>query len=769
MCAMARKKKKFNKKITKIGIRVVSVLAGLGFIFFASVYLGLFGHLPSAEELSKLQHSQSSEILDVNEKPIGHLYRFYHASIKYDQLPEHLVQALVSTEDARFYDHHGIDYRSLLRVFFKTILLQDQSSGGGSTITQQLAKNLFPRNNGFLSLPGAKVKEMIIATRLEKVYSKEEILALYLNSVTFSDNTFGVASAARTFFNKSVSDLTIEESATLVGMLKATYTYNPRVYPERSLGRRNVVINQMVNYDFLTKEQAKLLEEKPLVLNYKPFDTHEGSAPYFIEEVRKSLVTWVKENPKEDGSLYDIYGDGLKIHTTLDVRMQTAAEEAMQAHMAALQKTFENNWGSRAPWKTNKAILETALSRNREYQRLQKSGLAHVQILDSLSIKRKMRWFSWEKGEEEVNASVVDSVLHHLKQLQSGFLVIVPQSGAVKVWVGGIDHHYFQYDHISQGKRQVGSTFKPIVYTAALEQGVEPCDYFPARAVTYSNMEDWTPTNSDDVDFVHKNYSMKAALKKSLNTVSVKILEETGINNVLDLARQLQIKSQLPNVPSLALGAGEVSMLELAGAYASFVNNQKPVSPYFVSKITDRSGKVLATFEPETFSTAFSENSQTLMIEMMKGVVNEGTASRLRWKYGLKNDIAGKTGTTQANKDGWFVGITPKLVAVSWVGADDGRISFKDTNIGQGANSALPIFGLFMQKINADKSLSTLTNARFPQPSKSVVRQLSCDDEKEDGFLKKLFTNEEKAKTKEFGETKKQGFFDKIKKAFKKN
>ncbi len=766
---MAGKKKNFKKKITRIGIRVLSILMGLGFLFFAAVYLGLFGHLPSAEELSKLQHNQSSEILDVNGKPIGHLYRFYHASIKYEQLPEHLVHALVSTEDVRFYDHHGIDYRSLLRVFFKTILLQDQSSGGGSTITQQLAKNLFPRANGFLSLPGAKVKEMIIATRLEKVYSKEEILALYLNSVTFSDNTFGVASAARTFFNKPVSDLTIEESATLIGMLKATYTYNPRVYPERSLGRRNVVINQMVNYDFLTEEQAKLLVGKPLVLNYKPFDTHEGSAPYFIEEVRKALVKWVKENPKEDGSLYDIYGEGLKIHTTLDVRMQTAAEEAMQAHMAALQKAFENNWGSRAPWTTNKAILETALTRNREYQRLKKSGLNRSQIIDSLSIKRKMRWFSWEKGEEEVTASVVDSLLHHLKQLQSGFLVITPQTGAVKVWIGGIDHHYFQYDHISQGKRQVGSTFKPIVYTAALEKGVEPCDYFPARAVTYSNMEDWTPTNSENVDFLHKNYSMKAALKKSLNTVSVKILEETGINNVLDLAKQLQIKSQLPHVPSLALGAGEVSILELAGAYAGFANDRKPVAPYFISRITDRSGKVLATFEPETFSAAFSENSQTLMIEMMKSVVNEGTASRLRWKYGIKNDIAGKTGTTQANKDGWFVGVTPKLVAVSWVGADDGRISFKDTNIGQGANSALPIFAIFMQKINADKSLSTFTNARFPEPSKSVLRQLSCDDEKEDGFLKKLFTNEEKAKTKEFGETKKKGFFDKVKKAFKKD
>ncbi len=441
---MSKKKKILKKKIVKIGVQVFYTLIGLAFLFFASVYLGLFGKLPTSAELSNLQHSQSSEILDVNGQSIGNLYRFYHSSVSYDQLPKHLVHALVSTEDARFYDHHGIDYLSLLRVFFKSILLQDQSSGGGSTITQQLAKNLYPRTNGFLSLPAAKLKEMIIATRLEKVYSKDEVLALYLNSVTFSDNTFGVASAARTFFNKSVDKLNIEESATLVGMLKASYTYNPRVYPEKSLGRRNVVLQQMVNYEYLTKEVADSLSEKPLKLNYKPFDTHEGSAPYFIEEVRKKLVAWVKENPKEDGSLYDVYGDGLKIHTTVDLRMQTAAEEAMKKHMAALQKTFESNWGSRAPWKTNKAILETALNRNREYLLLKKRGYSQNQIMDSLSVKRNMRWFSWEKGEEEVSASIVDSVLHHLKQLQTGFLVITPQSGAVKVWIGGIDHHYFQ-------------------------------------------------------------------------------------------------------------------------------------------------------------------------------------------------------------------------------------------------------------------------------------------------------------------------------------
>lgn len=753
-------RKRFYKGI---GIGLFSVLLLLS-LFFLGVYLGGFGELPTQKTLSALQHSQSSEILDANGMTVGYLFRAYHSSITFDDLPPHLVNALISTEDARFYHHDGIDYRSLIRVLIKTILLQDQSAGGGSTLTQQLAKNLYPRESGFLSLPVSKLKEFIIASRLEQIYTKQEIISLYLNTVTFSDNTSGITSAARTFFNKSVSDLNLQEVATLVGMLKATYTYNPRVHPEKSLTRRNVVLNQMVDYKYLSKDSADRVMTRPIVLSYKPFDPHEGLAPYFREHVRKTVTEWTKENKKPDGTPYDIYADGLKIYTTLDVRLQQLAEESMRTHMTALQKSFEKNWGSRAPWVTNRVILEKALQRTKIFQAMKNEGYSQKEIIDSLSVTRSMNWFSWE-GKSDTNASVVDSVLHHLHQLQCGILSIEPSTGAVKVWIGGIDHRYFQFDHISQGKRQVGSTFKPIVYAAALEQGVKPCDYFSARTVTYSNLNDWTPDNNETEGLDHKNYSMKAALSKSLNTVSVKVLEAIGIDKVIEQAGRLNITSVLPRVPSIVLGSGELSMLELAGAYAAFVNDGKPATPYFVTKITDKDGKVLATFEPENHRPAFSKKTQLIMLEMLQSVVNDGTASSLRWKYSLNQDMAGKTGTTQGNKDGWFVGVTPNLITVTWVGADDYRIGFKDTRIGQGANSALPIFGLFMQKMNSVNEMRSISNARFPEPSSEIKNLIACPDAKEDNFLQKLFTDN--SKTKEFGE--KQGFFSKLKRIFKKN
>lgn len=762
-------KKKLSTKaiIIRVLVSVFSGLLMLAVLGYLAVLLGVYGKLPAKDELSDIQHSQSTRIVDANEKTVGHLYRFYHSSVAYEDLPDHLVKALVSTEDARFYEHNGIDVRSLGRVFFKTLLMGDRSAGGGSTLSQQLAKNLYPREKfDKFSLLIAKVKESITATRLEKVYSKEEILALYLNTVSFSGNTFGVASAAKTFFNKPVKELTITEAATLVGMLKATYTYNPRMFPENSLARRNTVLMQMANFGDLPEDSAQILMEKPIELDYTPFNPHDGLAPYFREQVRRFLKNWADDHKKEDGSAYDIYGDGLQVHTTLDVRMQKAAEQAMAKHLKGLQLAFEKNWGNAAPWKQNRAIAENALARTPIYKQLKKDGLAASEILDSLSKPRKMTWFTWE-GEKEVTASVLDSVKHHIKMLQAGFLAIEPQNGGIKAWVGGIDHKYFQFDHVNQSKRQVGSTFKPFVYTAALENGTEPCDYFSARTVKYANMEGWTPTNSEDEDFLHKNFTLQAALKRSLNTVSVKILEETGIPKVIEQARSLNIQSDLPEVPSLALGAGELTMLELAGAYASYVNDQKPVTPYFITKITDAEGKVLEEFKPIDHVPAYSTETKYMMLEMMQTVVEEGTGSRLRWKYKLPNDLAGKTGTTQSNRDGWFVGFNPELITVTWVGTDDGRIGFKDTSIGQGANSALPIFALFMQTLNRDASLRTITNAKFPDTPASIQKRMECPEIKEDGFVKKLFTNKDKTKEKDFDEDgKEKGFFKKMKGIF---
>jgi len=766
-----RKKKTFKNRI----IKFLSLLTGAGILlallFFYSIKSGLFGKLPNDELLSNIKNAQATEILDEQEKNIGFLYRNYRSNIGFEELPQHLVDALVATEDVRFFEHSGIDYRSLGRVLIKTVVLQDRSGGGGSTLSQQLVKNLFPReySNKFQLLV-IKIKEAIIAQRMEQIYSKEELLTLYLNTVSFPDNTFGIKAASRTFFNKPVDKLALDESAILIGSLKATYTYNPRIFPENSIERRDIVLFQMQKYDKISKDVYQSMIEKKIKLDYHPMKVDKGTAPYFREQVRQELVKWAAQYEKETGKSIDIYGDGLKIHTTLNKTMQLYAEEAMKEHMKDLQKAFESDWGNMAPWK-KKAIYESYIERSHHYKALKDQGKSEAEIDKLLRNKKKMQVFDWSGNYVQI-MSVIDSVQHALKTLQSGFLAVDPHSGAVRTWIGGIDFEYFKYDHVVQSKRQVGSTFKPLVYMAALENGIEPCDYFPARAVSYENLEGWKPTNSDDEDYSHINVSMQEALRKSMNTVSVKILEETGIPSVINFAEEVGIESSLPKVASLALGTAELSMLELATAYSSFLNEGKSSKPYFINKIEDASGNVLANFNSgDENERAFSTLNQDIMLRMMQEVVNSGTASRLRWKYKLKNDIAGKTGTTQNNKDGWFVGLLPNLVTVSWTGTDDGSIGFKSTSIGQGANSALPVFGLWMQKVNSDPNLKHYGNSHFSSISEKTKRLMDCPPIKEDGFFKKLFTNPDKEKTKEFDKVgkKNNGLFNKIKKLFKKD
>ncbi|MBK6264309.1 transglycosylase domain-containing protein [Marivirga sp. S37H4] len=744
-------------------------LLTIGFLW--SIKAGLFGPLPDHESLAKVHNPQATRIVDETNENLGYLYRFYRSNVTYDDLPQHLIDALITTEDARFYEHSGVDYRSLGRVLFKTVLLQDRSAGGGSTITQQLVKNLYPRDydNKFEILV-IKIKEIFIAQKLEKIYSKNDILTLYLNTVSFPDNTFGIHAASKTFFNKAVKDLSLTESAVLVGSLKATYSYNPRVFPEASKLRRNVVLSQMKNYGKLDTE---LFEETILTdieLEYRSVKPSEGVAPYFREQVRKQLTKWAEDYAKEKGETIDIYSDGLIIHTTLNKKLQMMAEASMKEHMAVLQKAFENNWGNSPPWK-KQAIYNAIVQKTDFYKQLVREGKSEAEIQEALRQKNDRETFDWS-GTSIKKISLIDSIQNSLKMLQAGFLAMNPADGAIKAWIGGIDFEHFKYDHVAQSKRQVGSTFKPLVYTAALESGVKPCDYFSASSVTYANLEGWTPTNSDTEDYTHINVNMQEAMRKSMNTVSVRLMEESGIAEVLKLAHNAGIKSSLPQVPSLALGTAELSMLELATAYTTFLNNGKPSEPYFITKITNAKGEVLAEFKPaKDTAPAYSEETRQVVLEMMQSVVKSGTASRLGWKYKLTQDIAGKTGTTQNNKDGWFVGLLPNLVTVSWVGADNGAIGFRSTSVGQGANSALPIFGLLMQKVKADKELSKKYNKSFPAPSAKVVRMMDCPPTKEDGFFKKLFTNKDKAKTKNFDEEGKQnkGLFKKLKGIFKKD
>ncbi|MGF1559243.1 MAG: transglycosylase domain-containing protein [Flavobacteriaceae bacterium] len=734
----------------RYGLLALACGLAVTLVFIASVHIGAWGKLPTKNELREFDYQRASEVYSADSVLIGKYYLFDRQPIAYEAFPKHLLDALISIEDERFYKHSGIDYASLLRVGFKTILMQDESSGGGSTLTQQLAKNLYPRKERKeTNIVVDKIKEMIIASRLESIFSKDAILTHYLNTVSFGDNTFGIESASLKFFDKRTKLLKVEEAAVLVGMLKATYGYNPRVFPEKSEARRNLVLESMYKNGLLPLEQKDSLCKIPLKLDYRDYESNVGVAPYFREEVRRQLLQWNKVQ-NDLGHDYNIYTSGLKIYTTLHFKMQHLAEEAMNKHMKELQQNFESGHGKNAPWRTDQMLIEKTVRRSAVYKKLIAAGLDHKTAWDSLSQKRQMTLTDRE-GDKTVQASTIDSIQHYMKLLNTGSLGIDPRTGAVKTWIGGVDFKNFKYDHISQGKRQVGSTFKPILYTAALESGFSPCSYFSARQVTYRNLEGWSPSNSGDKDETFLNYSIEEALRNSINTVAVKVLEETGIPSVVIQAKKMGITSKLPLLPSLALGTGEIGIEELAGAYASFVNNGRAVQPYLIQGITNHKDSILETFRPHHMNqAAFSERTRQEMLEMMKSTIDLGTAQRIRSTYKLKNDIAGKTGTTQNNRDAWFVAITPKLVHVSWVGLDTYEMGFSNTTIGQGANAALPLYALFQQKLNADPRFDAMTKAKFTRTDPIILKEMNCPPVKRDGFLKRLFTNPNKKKEQRF-------------------
>ena len=742
--------KRIKSPILRYGL--LTLAAGIVFfiLFILSVYLGAWGKIPGKSELSDFQYQRASEVYTSDSVLIGKFYLFDRQPIAFESIPQHLLDALVSIEDQRFYKHSGIDYASLGRVAIKTLLMRDQSAGGGSTLTQQLAKNLYPRRERkATNIVVDKIKEMFIAKRLEDIFSKDELLTHYLNTVSFGDNTFGIESASLKFFDKNAKDLTVAQSATLVGMLKATYGYNPRIFPERSLERRNLVLLAMANNNHISAEKKDSLLDIPIELTYRDFDNNAGIASYFREEVRKKMQKWSLDQ-REEGNEYNIYTDGLKIYTTLDYNMQFWAEAAMREHMTSLQDKFEKSYGKSAPWFTDKKLIDKVVRGSEVYKKLKSQNLEHAAIIDSLKIKRPML-LTDRHGEKTVEASSYDSIVHYMKLLNTGSLAIDAQSGAVKTWIGGVDFAHFKYDHVAQSKRQVGSTFKPIVYTAALETGIEPCTYFSAEEVEYENLKNWSPSNSGDKDEAYLNYSMEQALSNSVNTVTVKVLEQTGLDNVLTMAKNMGVFTKLPEEPSIALGTGELYLNELAGMYATYVNDGKAVLPYLIDHITNKKDSLLTKFEPKQAKTpAFSDQTRQIMLEMMKSTINMGTAARIRTTYKLKNDIAGKTGTTQNNKDAWFVALTPKLVHVTWVGLENHEIGFKNTALGQGANAALPIFAKFMQELNRHPSYNSISKARFEDPDETVVRLLDCEPIKRDGFFKRLFKDPNKKKTREF-------------------
>lgn len=737
----------FKKKWIKWFLYTICGFIFLSICFYASIYFGFWGKLPNKEELSSLKQAEATQVLDKDGHMIGKYYIYDRQPISYEDLPQHLIDALVATEDVRFYEHDGVDNTSLLRVFFKTILLQDKSSGGGSTITLQLAKNLFGRKKYKLfSTVINKLKESFVAKRIENIYSKKEILTLYFNTVPFSDNTYGIESAAQKFFNKSTHQLTLSEAATLVGTLKANHSYNPRLFPERSQLRRDVVLQQMVKYGYLSAHRSNQTMSRPIVMDYQYFNHDLGLAPYFREEVKKELINILKKHKKPDSSTYDIYNDGLIVHTTLDYKMQVLAEEAMKEHMQVLQNDYEQSFGSAAPWENNKDLVKNAIKNLKVYSIYKEQGLTEAQIKDSLSAKKDIELFEWS-GNITKKISSLDSIQHYLKFLNTGMIAIEPTTGAVQAYLGGIDYRYFKYDHVSQSERQVGSTFKPFVYTTAIENGMKPCSYFSTKEITYTNLDNWTPKNASEQNDPYLNFALEKALSNSVNTIAVKVLNEVGIPKVVDQVKKLGITAILSEEPAMALGTDGIKLKELAGAYASYVNEGKSVKPYYISRIEDKNGRLIASFEPKIAETpAYKDYTRQVLLEMMKSTVEQGTATRLRTTYNLKNDIAGKTGTTQDNKDGWFVGITPNLVTVTWVGNDNYNIGFKTTALGQGANTALPIFAKLYQKMNADSTFNPITKSKFERSSKEVLKDLDCKPEKRDNFFKRLFGKKKKKK-----------------------
>jgi penicillin-binding protein 1A len=707
-----------------LGKAVMAVLLVL-FLFYLSVYFGLFGWLPTKRQLKDVQNDMPSEVYTADSVLIGRYFIQDRTNVKFQDIAKPAIDALIATEDARFYEHDGVDYRSLARVFIKSLLMQEESSGGGSTLSQQLAKNLFPRKSlGFLSMPVNKMREVILARRFEAIYTKEEILTLYLNTVPMGGNVYGIESAARRFFNTSADSLKTEEAATLIGMLKATTTYNPRINPERARQRRNVVLAQMAKYNYLTPEQKTHLQGQPLKLRYNPYSHHSGLATYFREQLRGELTKWAAQQENREGDPYNLYKDGLKIYTTIDSRLQRHAEQALKQRMYALQLDFDKHWGKSSPLAGQPDILKGAKERSLRYKRHKAAGLSDKEIDKIFNTPRPMEIFRW-RGAVSRTISPMDSLRHYLRYLNAGFVAMEPRSGYIRAWVGGINHNFFQYDHV-RSRRQVGSTFKPLVFAAALDRGIAPCSYFANDRLVFPEYENWSPKNSDDQ--YGGAYSMQGALAQSVNVVAVNVAMQVGIPNIVQLAKNVGITGDLPATPSLALGTADASLLEMVAAYGTLANGGYQVKPRYLLRIVDRNGKVLLdqTNPNGEGRQVLASQATALLRPMLQSVISEGTGKRLRRDYNLNMDIAGKTGTTQSHADGWFIGFTPDLVAGAWVGGEDRRIRFRDLDQGGGANTALPIWGNFFQRVAKDRDFRRYAYSNFSPLPPHLQGYLNC-------------------------------------------
>ena len=753
---MRKNKKRIKKRIYRKpilfiwGIFLIGVLCL--FFLFGGAAFGLFGPMPDLRQLENPRTNLASQIISSDGEILGKYYlKDNRTPISFEQLPTNMVEALIATEDERFYEHSGIDWRGTLRAF---VYLGKR--GGASTITQQLARQIFVgvRSRNILKTVLQKAQEWVISVQLEQRYTKKEILAMYLNNYDFGYQADGVQSAAKIFFDKTPQTLSTEESATLVGMLKNSSYYNPIRRSNLVSKRRNIVFQQMVRNNVITQRVCDSLSKLPLVITYTPQSHREGLATYFRAYLKEFMDGWIRENPKPDGSKHDLYGDGLQIFTTIDSRMQSAGEDAVSAHMKNLQKEFflQNNKDRNptAPFldlrsgEIDTLMLRTAY-RSERWRKMRLADIPEEEIKKSFYVKVPMRVFSW-KGERDTIMTPMDSIRYYKYFLKAAMMSMEPESGHVKAWVGGFNYKHFQYDQVKQGRRQIGSTFKPFLYATAIDQlKLSPCDSLPDALycidpMKHGNIDAWCPKNSGNK--YGQTRTLKNALANSVNTVSARLMDLVGPRPVINLARKMGITSTLPAVPSIALGTPDISLFEMVGAYSTFANRGIYVKPVMITRIEDKNGSALFEVVPKT-RDVLSEEIAYVTVNLMQGVTKYGSGARLRhaglektnyiyekvvtgYPYVFDNPIAGKTGTTQNQSDGWFMGMVPNLATGVWVGGDDRSIHFEEIGFGQGATMALPIWGSYMKALYQNPDLGVSVGEFIPPEKQSI--SVDCDD-----------------------------------------
>ena len=772
-------KEETKKKILKwfwllFSIPVVLVVSLIGLVW-------AFADIPSFEELENPDSKLATQVIAEDGEILTTFHIENRSYVSYEELSPNLVNAAVATEDGRFYNHSGIDFKSLGRVIFKTLLGGDSSQGGGSTITQQLAKTLYPRQDVSSRIPGMsklkmvwiKLKEWVTAVKLERSYTKNEIMNMYMNQVFFGSNAYGIKAAAQTFFGKAPVDLTVEEAATLVGMVNKPTRYNPALNPDKSLTRRNFVISQMEKAGFITEDQRDSIQQIPITLSYQVQDHNAGVGPYFRDMLRRTMNAkepkrssyaqyedyvvdslqwadnafygWLNKNTKADGTKYNLDRDGLRIYTTINYKMQKYAEEAVAEHLGKdLQKSFwrDIRWKKNKPFsddveqETVDMLMKQARRWSDRYRIMKNEGSSDAEIWKSFSVPVKMRVFSWnKKGYIDTVMTPDDSIRYYKSHLRAAFMAIEPHTGHIKAYVGGPNYRYFKYDNVRQGKRQVGSTIKPYLYTLAMQEGMTPCDKVVNVPQTFLVQDTtWTPKSTDKDEWIGQTVTLKWGLTKSSNNISAYLMKQYGPHAMADMMRKMGIGCHIDETYSLCVGSADISVYDMVSAYNTFPSKGVFVSPIFVTRIEDSMGNVLGEFNNPK-REAISEYTAFLMANLMQGVVNSGTGIRLRAKYGLKGEIAGKTGTTNDQSDGWFIGYTPSLTAGVWVGAEDRQVHFESLALGGGSNMALPIWGLFMQKVLQDGTLGVYETDRFVAPP-GISLNLDCDGSDADAQVK---------------------------------